>query len=47
MAKELPDYLTRMPTLVGDAVLHCKACGGEGRAVGAVDHHKDCPEVDA
>jgi len=43
----LPEYLTRLPTIVGDDVYHCQTCGGEGDTPDGVTHHEECPEVAA
>jgi len=40
----LPEHLTRLSTITGDDVYHCRACGGEGDTLDGVDHHEKCPE---
>jgi hypothetical protein len=42
---DLPRHITKMSSLIGDDVYHCKTCGGEGDTPGTIDHHEECPRT--
>jgi hypothetical protein len=42
----LPEYLTELSTIDGDAVVHCETCGSEGDRPDDVDHHAGCLAVE-
>lgn len=42
---DLPQHITKVSSLIGAAVYHCKTCGGEGRMPGMIDHHDDCRDA--
>ena len=42
---DLPKHITKVSSLIGADVYHCKTCGGEGRAPETIDHHDDCSDA--